>query len=903
MGGLAFPFLLLVGVVLDLGPDSLGEEMKVPSWAPWEGKPVGTMGIPSWGDWAGKPIGTWIIKAYRETDPGKPERTKVEYRRQLLLGEDSDGQGYIMSGRVDEQGKYLEKPSQIGYLRGTGAGGQKGPTSKATKTLQVDGQRIECEVWDYGHYTEVDGSESEKTVTVLKEQPALVLEERVIRTDSFRGESFKSEDLRLLKSVGTVKMYGQDVRIFKSESTWSSDGRVGLRKELTQSPDVPGIVVYEKRIYYNKESEVRHVTEWEVKSVGCSPDEAKEHTAAIKRWDFGKRQSPDSEVFRANIALLTERGFSELQAAQVFAERLSDQEFYKGLARQSKQIELARLAYENTPSEQNRELLIKSMDRLNWSADGLTEPQVERELLAVAKSGDPPVRVRACAALAHLVPARYTRLAEETIIREKVLDVQALKWLADGPFGSPRRVIESFDFPIDRLPPELITYAPDEQAVALLLRRFREAKKWGEKGKVLDILKFFDSPEVRQFFRDQAESLGPQDLRGQSEKSRHISSLYDVVAIQGIRGAKELFRKWTMWCAESSTPVDENQAVLKSIHGLLLIEAVLKSGDVNLVTEMIRTLEERNPEMLARLLLSLRNKPRLAPKISIDAATAAKLEHVQVDTGFGPLPANELLRLLRPVLHGSPTKANLELLLKECFPNYDPGLDFKELAAATCKGWYQDRKGLKPFDPGVSTENVRKLCDELPNFGAEGAEMLVHLYDWPPFRREVLVGLRRIEDKNDPVVQEFIRSATTGPVSTILIAKQDQKRIDCNYEIVLWCYGDIRRREEIEFFLRQTGTAWCSEVYDALPYAPRSELLYLVGRRDAIGIDRRGRLVLAQALAKHPDKECANAVLDLWDEEGDRRMNPEFAECFNRMADKNFGMQKSDIQRWVGALK
>lgn len=131
-----------------------------------------------------------------------------------------------------------------------------------------------------------------------------------------------------------------------------------------------------------------------------------------------------------------------------------------------------------------------------------------------------------------------------------------------------------------------------------------------------------------------------------------------------------------------------------------------------------------------------------------------------------------------------------------------------------------------------------------------------------------------------------------------------EDQMDFQFRLTLWCYGDMAQREKFEVHLRQPANiSKTGKAFRVLRYLPEEERLRIVRQRNELGIDKWGRLQLAHALSFHPNKVSASLLVELWDEDGDRRRNPDYAECFNRMADQNFGMRRSAIWTWIQTLR
>ena len=819
------------------------------------------------------------------------------FRRVLLLGQTGDGRVFAASGSTDERGKPLEKPT----TSGTRATRDRTPVRRTPKTLRVGDVSIECEFLDYGHYLDLSGMPTDETATVLKGHPSLVLERTLVRTDSFRGETHRRKSHQSLKAVGTLKKFGRRIRVFTSELTYQVDGRIHRRDELVQSPEVPKLLVSRTYTSYDDEGKTKSAKQIELISLGRAVKEAKAHIAQRSRHPPREKPSLGSEIGQANLALLREMGFTDSQAAKVIAYQLPGQDFFDQLVQLSEKIKHTWRAYSKRQSEENRDLLFDAMDFPHWTGFGFTEPQIEAALLAVVKSADPRVRARALAKLAQLVPARHMRTAEDAMIRDKVLDVEGLTCLARNRFGNPRRVLESLDIEMKELPAELLTFAPDERAVAALIERFKEADRW-KRGAILEVLMVFDHQEARMLFKSLAQELNQDDMvLGKTERSPYVRQVFEATSVLGLEGAPELFSRWLKWCTDAIPSQDEQKVLMQKTMVVFLTAAILRMRDEKLFAELVRTSQERGAEGMVWLLVCLRNDPALARNAPINPAMMEQLRKTGIDTGF--VSAKELEDPLLQLVHYVPTRENLQYLLDKCFTNYSADLDLKELAATSSRSWYLRRKGLQAFKPETTTKRTEIICNALPSFGAEGVKILVHLYDWPAFRPKVLAALRRVKDKDNASVRNLLHTAELE-LARDTGRRHAREEIDFELALTLWCYGDVRRREEIEGILRQTVTARrSSQAYNSLRYLPRAELVSLVRRRHALRIDRWGRLRLAEALSYHPSRECGRLMLELWDEEGDRKRAPRFAECFNQLAGRNFGMRRSEIEKWVETLE
>lgn len=742
-----------------------------------------------------------------------------------------------------------------------------------------------------------------ETVTVLQDRPSFVVEHEIVRTDSFRGETWRSSSTMRTKDLRRTQKLGKSMLVFTSEHVYELNGQIRERVEAMGSPDMPGHHLWRRSTWYDEGSEVRHVTVSEVVRLGCSPDEAEAFCDSRAKTRPRRRASLDSPLARANIALLMEQGFTEGGAHEIVRRSLRNPELYDQQERETKEVEARWAVYRERPSQMECDQLLGAMQGLPWTSFGFTNPRTEAVLLKIAQSHDAKLRIRGYAELARMCPTRYAKLLEDLLIREKAFDERALTVLAEARFGNPRCVMAAMNPALDGVSVRLLTYAPAGKAVPELMVRYAEAHGL-RKPEVLQSLTVYDSEEVRELVATLAAGIAQEELTKRTPlRGLLLPHVVNATSSLRIAQARDCFLKWLRWGRRASPPESELDAQLQRTQFARLIVAALRLRDDEVNAAVEELLQGEPPQDLAWPMLLIARQPELAEGLSL-AVTPQKIEELlaaRIDTGFGPMPV-DMKRVFLSLLANTPTTENLQFLLHHCLPEYSPRLDLKEQWLLSRKDWYQRRMSLQPLRLDASRATLEVLFGALPSFGEEGTEIIRHLYDWPPFRKHVLIALRKVKDH-----AEVLRMLRAEEEIARRARRRDDdaaKELEFHRGLTLWCCGDTSRRAEHEAWLKYPrSNARRVGLSRALRYLPRTELVRLVQRRDVLRIDKAGRLELAVALSYHRDGQCARLLPDLWREHADRRDNPKFGECVNRMAKRNFGLRQKEIEEWVRSLE
>jgi len=911
-------FFFLPGVLLCLG-GAFAEE------------PTVDLTTPDHGLWKGQAPGTWVLtkSETRYNDPSKESR--LYYEKNQLIGQDDQGQVWYLTGQSSEDGVFSYNPLP----------GRESSESAKEKILRshseerlLSGTHIPVEIQEFETRVDETGMKYSRARTVLKEAPHVVLESRVEESDQYQGETYHRIRTREVVKVESLTLFGKTIRGFRLQE--KVDGRHG--RILVVSPDIPALEVLIESASVKANPIDRYTYSKEVIAMGGDTENLDEYRRKIADQINQNRDRErillDSETGKANLELYLSMGYAERQAADYLEAVLPKRSYFLSRSEMAAKVRALWSEYQENPTDQVRDRLKNAMKWGAYGSRSFTEPASEEVLLEIANSQDPFLSLHALAHLCRLTPFRYSDRLEQALIDSQRADLDALEILAQSPYGNPRRVLEVLDIPVDDLPSRLITFIPDDKSIEFLLTQPQESNRIDHL-EILELLSNYDDDRVRDYISDLADSVQPQT------SFMEYMNLPLAVSNLRARGASEFILKMLAETPDSSTPsinprleafrtrmkkkgINLSDEELREMaHGMLqeeegplademqqgkrlvLARAALELQDPELLATVKRTFQSNEQEHL--LYYCSFGKPDysisylgedIQPGYNLEV-TPEKLEGILskpfyiFGKQFIPKEDESDSAIFYRYLGLNPNERNRQALIRTCFSNYSPDLDFLYLWQIDQKSWYRERIGASDFRPAIRGDNLRLLCETLPAFGSKGVETLWHLYQYPPFRPEVLVGLRRVKENRDGILKKL---KTLDPVS-------EQESFELGF--TLWCFGDQSQRDNYEYFPvahDHGGIVSPSDIKDEIRFLPTEELIYLAEQRDRKYYDRRIRTCLAHALSYHPSQETARLLLQIWNEEPDRRFNSTYGKMFNRMAGRNFGLRKHEIENWIESL-
>ena len=100
---------------------------------------------PQTGNWKGQPIGTYRLT--RSTKQSITESKKTtHYSRSILLGQDEDNFTFLLTGKTNEKGTFVEEPRRSGGR----AGGTRRIESCTLHTMEINSISFDVEKLAYG---------------------------------------------------------------------------------------------------------------------------------------------------------------------------------------------------------------------------------------------------------------------------------------------------------------------------------------------------------------------------------------------------------------------------------------------------------------------------------------------------------------------------------------------------------------------------------------------------------------------------------------------------------------------------------------------------------------------------------------------------------------------------------
>ncbi|MDD4736704.1 MAG: hypothetical protein PHP44_11440, partial [Kiritimatiellae bacterium] len=216
--------------------------------------------------------------------------------------------------------------------------------------------------------------------------------------------------------------------------------------------------------------------------------------------------------------------------------------------------------------------------------------------------------------------------------------------------------------------------------------------------------------------------------------------------------------------------------------------------------------------------------------------------------------------------------------------------DYAAIAQTQAKYWYTQRTGIRP--PKARDMHPEIMADILPYFGERGAKILIQLAAYPGFRRYAVPALMKITDRRDEARETLSKIQGGTDDDSFLIG------------LTLWCLGDDSQQEQYEKYIRfePLHSSRSHKARRAICYLPFETVYPLIQDIRNGNPDNYFPMWAATALSNHKNRKSAALMMSLWDDEISSRHNPEYGELFNRMAGRNFGMDRGRIQKWIRDL-
>jgi hypothetical protein len=624
---------------------------------------------------------------------------------------------------------------------------------------------------------------------------------------------------------------------------------------------------------------------------GCSPAEA---AAVLKQRETHDRRETadlDSEAGRANAAHVRRWGLSEEDAREYLAQSLR-LDFLEDGAKRAGEIAALWKDYEGSPSAENKAKVLEQMKLVGGNSMGIISPELERALRAVAGSPDADLRIGALTGLTQHVPAAYAGELEKALVAAKRhFDLPTLRALEGARWGSPRAVLSDKAADLSSVELRQLAYAPEDRAVAELLARFAKGSKH-EKPEIVELLSCFCHPDACGLIGRLAADLSENDLAfGKTDMSYALRPLIVGAARLDLPGAPGLFHKWFDWRDRRKEDGDPKGRVFGMAFDMTLLTAAAELRDPAVLDRLIKSLDARpadlimfmNPEQVEKLAgVNLRLTPR-----KMAAMLDAPMPH---PWGEKPLEGEQIFFLFR-LLRCSPSQENLEFMMSRLMPGWSAQKDYSEWEALS-KDWYARRKGLTP--PKIPGESLKLLQEVLPCFGPAGADVLLQLHQAPGLRRCTIPALREVRATKEQAWR--IRAALDG-----ISPRSEDEAFELG--LTAWCYGDQKQRDKyFKYLLYPRNYAKANTVRQAVGRLPFGELVALLEDVERRNPDNCFPGWASAALVNHVNRRSAELMLALWEKDANASFNPVYGQLFNKMAGRNFGMDKARIRAWAGTL-
>lgn len=852
------------------------------------------LGIPTHDDWQGQAIGSWKATRITYGSPKKPAEQGKIYKA-LLLGESQDANSIVVWGETDENCNYISvNPTTVG-----GAWSVDNPIPVPDvireEVLEVKGTKYPVVVQVFNPKPDkrsgvLMGSEIWK----LKSHPGFVLLRNQSQRDTFKGETFEYLINERLTAVCETNVLGKTVRAFRIQHEETVGGRTTSKAMMLKSHDLPEQgLIYSHQTWYTENGDEKSTTTIELVGCGHAPEEVAGHLANMRARRFPKEYaSLDSEAGRTNVAHLMRQGMPREIAEEVVTSRISLEDLDYGQMRAG---ELAALwdAYRAGRSEDNRQALLTKLQQIGSNSIGYIEPSLEKILLAVTRGDDTDLRIMAFTTLSGYVPVLYAPMLEAALIQNgQWTNAPAIQMLSSTKWGNPRRVLSQDGVDISTLPLRSIPYAPEAMAVPELIKRYEAGNRY-QKSEVLEHLAYYSAPEVRDLFTTLSASLTPDDFRwGKTDRSYLVRHLIIAAADLNLENAPKLFLEWMDWnqSLDGTDSQSGRDTMLKTAIDVALITYGPRLRDKRVASAITDRLKPGS-----MTLFPLMHEEHLDRLLNVELTlTPQKMEDLlseplQVTMSEKPLKEEQLFGLLR-LFRFSPSDENLDYVMSKLAPEWTPGTDYAGIAQTQAKYWYTQRKGIKA--PNAHDIYPEIMADLLPYFGDRGAKILIQLAGYPGFRRHAVPALMKITVRRDDA---------TEALSKIQAGTDDDRFL---IGLTLWCLGDDSQHEQYEKYIRfePLHSSRSHKARRAMCYLPFDTAYPLIQDIRNGHPDNYFPMWAATVLSYHKNRKSAALMMSLWDDEITSRHNSEYGELFNRMAGRNFGMDRAKIRRWIEAL-
>jgi len=850
--------------------------------------------VPTQGQWQGQLIGTWTATRITHRSPEKPVDQGIY--KTLLLGEDENHNTMTLWGKADDKFQYISKtPTTAG---GTWSEGNPMPIPDQTRddVLKIDGQEYPVFVKVFAPKPDKrSGMMKASTLWELKSRPGFVLMHNQSQKDSFRGETFEYLITEKVTGVGQQTLQGKSVRVFRIQHDETMDGRTTSHMEILKSDDLPKQgLIHSFRTRCDENGKEESSAEVELLAFGCAPEDVAQYLANTR-----SRRSPreyvslDSEAGKVNVAHLMRQGMPESSAQKIVSTGIRKEDLEYGKKRAAEIDARWKTLQTNSSQEGRNGLLQKLQGGIGSNTIGYIEPTLETVLVEITHSDDPALRIAALTCLAGYVPVLYASLLEDTLIQEKqCTNVPALRVLSSSSWGNLRRVLSQDGVDMTSLPLWSIPYAPDDMAIKELMNRFDAGGNF-QRFEVLEHLGCYMTPEVRTLFTRLANDLTADDfIRGKTDHSYLVPQVITAAANLNIENAPDLFLKWMDWndatdSTDSSKPQDRMMKF--AVDMTLMISSVrLRAPQVN--SHISRRIVPGS--MFLSLFLTDEGRKTLGPielDITPKAMEALLSKPVPMTLSGKPRKDEQLYDLLR-LFCFSPDDEDLTYFMSKLAPEWTAQTDYAAIAEVQSKRWYTQRKGIKPLRVYEMRPNI--MADMLPSFGDKGTQILIQLSGHPGLRAYMVQALMKITHRRDEA-REYLSK---------VYAKSEDDRFLIG--LTLWCLGDTERQAEYEKYIRfkpvhSSGGRAARRAMRYLPFETVYALLQDIRKGNP---DNGFGLWASSALSNLKNRQSAEFIMLLWDEDVTSRNNPEYGELFNRMAGQNFGMDRNRMRQWIQTL-
>lgn len=679
-----------------------------------------------------------------------------------------------------------------------------------------------------------------------------------------------------------MERFGRKVTEVRNRFQYVSNEKLKRSGSVRRYIELP--IVESEKSSVDADGEVVSITKLEAVGFGKGPRPESIVDPYEHRPRSTRHPEPGSSFHEANMEL-----FKEMRLPDTFIDqRMPSLEALDRFVDVLIQIQPAWETYQRDPSDETKQVLLSAMEPIFVGRTSVTQRKLEKLLLQISRDADPMIAGQALCVLASFCPFRYLSTLDAHIRHHQIANPEWHYRIGASMDGVPAELWEAVPLPVESLPRKLHSYAPASVMIPILLEDYH---KGGESN--AEYLIGYDDDRVRRLF----VTTLPDNPRDAMDKMHSVvaAGVYptdgsEKILISLLDSLNAAVPEQPQLPADQQWLFEQRQQLLR----LWIVQALLNTQNKHALKEAARAMTADTKLLLLsatgvkesgnqHLLLSV------APQIddlSVKKLKGTSLRFLFFEETIIPGTPEHV-----PLLYTQAFVADIDGILTNFLPFYQPGKDYGDEILAYRKSWNRERVGLpEPEWSKVPRERRDALLLEiLPTYGEEGYAVLKDLVLFPEYQSNAMFGLIKTGLHRENTL-ELLRSLERPRASSRYRAHPS--------DVALWVLGDRSVREDMENWLRFGNMD--IEAMHLFPWIDRAYLISLAKRHTEF--HKRYRYFMALGLSRHADREAWELILDLWPKEASPYIHLAYGHLFNDAAGRNFGQDREAMRAWVQTL-